>query len=114
MREFDDASLLAQNTPRELILTPIADLQRIRRAAEDQQIPVCLYDLKSYQLAHMNSVIDILIGFLKEVDAEAVNQAAAQARQLHDQYTLEMARLLGVTLVAPVLSTPAATLTPAP
>jgi hypothetical protein len=118
MREFDDGSLLAQNTPRDLLLDPISDLQRIRRAAEDQEIPACLYDLKSYQLAHMNTVIDILIGFLKEADAEAVNEAAAQARQLHDQYTIEMARLLGVTLVAPAIETgtpaPEGTGTPAP
>ena len=118
MREFDDGSLLAQNTPRDLLLDPISELQRIRRAAEDQEIPACLYDLKSYQLAHMNTVIEILIGFLKEADPEAVNQAAAQARQLHDQYTIEMARLLGVTLVAPEIATgtpaPDVTGTPAP
>jgi hypothetical protein len=107
MREFDDASLLAQNTPQELLLTPISDLQRIRREAEDQEIPLCLLDLKSYQVAHMNTVIDVLIGFLKGVDADLINQGSAQARQLHDQYTIELARLLGITLVPADTETPA-------
>ncbi len=108
MREFDDASLLAQNTPLgDLLLPAIADLQRIRRDAEDQEIPLCLLDLKSYQVAHMNTVIDVLIGFLNGADQELINQASAQARQLHDQYTLELARLLGITLVPADTETPA-------
>jgi len=108
MREFDDASLLAQNTPLgDLLLPAIADLQRIRRDAEDQEIPLCLLDLKSYQVAHMNTVIDVLIGFLNGADQELINQASAQARQLHDEYTIELARLLGITLVPMASETPA-------
>jgi hypothetical protein len=101
MREFDDASLLAQNTPVSQMLPTIADLQRIRREAEDQVIPPCLFNLKTYQINHMNAVIDTLLAFVKGADADAINQGIAQARQFHDQYTLEMARLLGVTLVPP-------------
>src|SRR6266498_2106407 len=36
MREFDDASTLASNVPRDRLTDSIADLQRIRREAEDQ------------------------------------------------------------------------------
>jgi hypothetical protein len=39
MREFDDAALLASNTPREQLSNSIANLQRIRREAEDEPIP---------------------------------------------------------------------------
>ena len=42
MREFDDASILASSTPREQLSGSIADLQRIRREAEDETIPACL------------------------------------------------------------------------
>jgi hypothetical protein len=42
MREFDDASILASNMPREQLSSSIADLQRIRREAEDETIPICL------------------------------------------------------------------------
>src|SRR5690606_5541166 len=57
MREFDDASILASNMPREQLSDSIADLQRIRRAAEDEDIPACLTNLKRIQVQHMNSVI---------------------------------------------------------
>ncbi|MFZ5822279.1 MAG: hypothetical protein ACOYYJ_20505 [Chloroflexota bacterium] len=101
MREFDDASVLAANTPREQLNPEIAALQAIRRSAEDQPAPVCLRDLKAYQVNHMNTVIDTLISFIGgTADQEMMNQGIAQARQQHDQYALEMARLLGVTVVA--------------
>jgi hypothetical protein len=106
-REFNDASELAANLPREQLQPSINDMQRIRRAAEDQPIPDCLTILKAHQLAHMNAVIDTLIAFIGGVDAERLNQGMAVARDAYDQYTFEMARLLGVTLVS-------ATSTPAP
>lgn len=115
MREFDDASILASNLPREQLSGSIADLQRIRREAEDEQIPACLNDLKKYQVQHMNSVIDTLIAFMGGTDTETLERGIAIARELHDQYTLELARLLGLTVVpatVPVLSTPAQTATP--
>ena len=99
MREFDDAALLASNTPIELLNPSIADLQRIRRSAEDQPIPACLNTLKQYQLAHMNTVINTMLGFLNNAETEVLNQGIALARQQHDQYTLELANLLGLTVV---------------
>ena len=101
MREFDDASLLASNTPLDQLNPTIADLQRIRRDAEDQDAPACLMNLIQFQLAHMNTVINTLLGFLSGADQEALNQGIALARQQHDQYTLELATLLGLTVVAP-------------
>lgn len=101
MREFDDASVLAANTPREQLNPEITALQAIRRSAEDQAAPVCLRDLKAYQINHMNTVIDTLISFIGgTADQETMNQGIAQARQQHDQYALEMARMLGITVVA--------------
>ena len=86
----------------------ITDMQRIRREAEDQAFPACLETLKRHQLAHMNSVIDTLIAFVSGADADTLNQGMAAARDEYDQYTFEMARLLGVTLVpATEASTPA-------
>lgn len=100
MREFDDASLLASNTPLDQLNPTIANLQRIRRDAEDLHVPACLTTLKQYQLAHMNTVINTMLGFLSGSDSEALNQSIALARQQHDQYTLELASLLGITVVA--------------
>jgi hypothetical protein len=115
MREFDDASILASNMPREELSDSIANLQRIRREAEDEQIPGCLTNLKNYQLDHMNSVIDVLVAFIGGTDVTTLEQGIAVAREQHDQYALELARLLGITVVpatVPVINTPAQTITP--
>jgi len=42
MREFDDASMLASNTPLDQLNPTIANLQRIRRDAEDLHVPLVL------------------------------------------------------------------------
>ena len=114
MREFDDASALSANTTREQLKPTIADLQRIRRDAEDQSVPVCLRSLKELQLTHMNTFIQTLITFMGGADQESVNQGIGLSRQLHDQYMIEMARLQGVTIPAtpspePTLVDPKAT-----
>ena len=104
MREFDDASLLASNTPIEQLNPSIADLQRIRRNAEDQPTPACMNTLKQYQMAHMNTVINTMLYMLSfqgtDTETEALNQGIALARQQHDQYVVELANVLGLTVVA--------------
>lgn len=115
MREFDDASILASNMPREDLGDSIANLQRIRREAEDEEIPACLANLKTSQIEHMNSVINTLVAFIGGADRTALEQAILTAREQHDEYTLELARLLGLTVVpatVPVLGTAAVTPTP--
>jgi len=115
MREFDDASVLASKLPRDQVPDSVANLQRMRREAEDEEIPACLNNLKKYQVDHMNSVINTLLAFISGADSKTLEQGITIARQQHDQYTLELARLLGLTVVpatVPVLETPAGTETP--
>jgi hypothetical protein len=114
MREFDDASVLASKLPRDQLTDSVADLQRIRREAEDEQVPTCLTNLRKYQVDHMNSVISTLLVFIGGTDTTTLEQGIAIARQQHDQYTLELARLLGLTVVpaTPVTGTPGGTATP--
>jgi hypothetical protein len=113
MREFDDGSTLAASRPREELAASISDLQRIRREAEDQPTPSCLATLKTYQVTHMNSVINTLVAFMGGADQAAVDQGIALARDQHDKYTLELARLLGIT-VEPASSTTPLEQTPSP
>jgi hypothetical protein len=110
MREFDDMSKLATNISREKLPELISEMQRVRRAAEDQQVPHCLSTLKVHQIAHMNTVIDTLIAFLGGAQAEELNAGIQRAGQEHDLYTLEIARLLGIPQNTAV--TPAVTLNP--
>ena len=130
MREFDDASTLASNVPQAQLNSSIADLQRIRREAEDEPIPACLTDLRKFQVEHMNSVINTLLAFMRSSDPQAIGdcsnvennpeataicQNIALARQQHDQYLVELARILGLTVVPAAeatLSTPSYTPTP--
>jgi hypothetical protein len=99
MREFDDASVVASNVGREQLADAIARLQKIRREAEDEQVPSCLEALRKYQVDHMNSVINTLIAFMSGAEQQTVDQGISLARQQHDQYTVELARLLGLTVV---------------
>jgi hypothetical protein len=113
MREFDDASTLAASRPREELADSIAGLQEIRREAEDQPTPSCLAALKTHHVSHMNSVINTLIAFMGGAEKATVDQGIALARNQHDQYTLELARLLGIT-VEPASSITVPTQTPSP
>jgi hypothetical protein len=100
MREFDDAASLASSVPREQLSNSVTELQRIRREAEDELVPGCLTNLKLIELRHMNTVINTLLSFMQgAIDDETLNQAIALARQQHDQYTLELARVIGLTVV---------------
>jgi hypothetical protein len=106
MREFDDYSALASSTPQGQLIAVIPNLQRVLRDAEDQGVPACLQTLKKLQLVHMNIVVQTLLSFLNSSDINSINQGIAQARDSHNQYDVELARLLGVTLVPHPTATP--------
>lgn len=100
MREFDDASALAASLDKDSLPPQISELQRIRRAAEDEQVPACLSELKSLQINHMNAVINTLIAFLNSAGPETLQSGIQEARSLHDAYILELASVMGVTVIA--------------
>lgn len=102
-QQFDDEWALAQTVPISQVAPHIAVLQAIRRAAQDQGVPSCLSKLKALQINQMNTVIATMLGFLANTDPGSLNQGYQLARQEHDQYTLELARLLDVT---PTIITP--------
>lgn len=104
-REFDEASQQV-STSSQPLPEVVSDLQRIRRAAEDLPIPPCLVTLKTHQLNYMNLAIQALIGFLGNPDPETLKSGLESAQQEHSLYSLEMVRLLGITL-APVTESPA-------
>jgi hypothetical protein len=107
-RAFDDLSVLAENTPREQLVPIITQLQNIRREAEDFDAPPCMLKMKEYQLNYMNVFIETLVVLyssltseLTENDVVLINQGMSLSVQYRDQYLVETARLLGVTLPAP-------------
>lgn len=112
MSEFDEASQNASQTSREQLPGVISDLQRIRRQAEDLQIPACLTTLKSHQLNHMNLTIQALLRFIGGEEQAVLQRGMEAAQEEHDLYSLEMVRLLGITLAPAAGETPAAPATP--
>ena len=114
MREFDDYSTLASNTPNTQLLSLIPQMQQIRRDAEELEVPACLTTLKQIEIDDMNTVLQILIVFVnqtdpKKIDVDTINAGISQARILHAQYDLEKARLLGITLTPPPPPLPTST-----
>jgi hypothetical protein len=107
MSEFYEASQDASKISREQLPSVISNLQRIRRRAEDLQIPACLTTLKSHQLNHMNLTIQALLRFIGGEEQAVLQSGMQAAQEEHDLYSLEMVRLLGITL-APAAGTPAA------
>jgi hypothetical protein len=100
MQQFDDESALASNVPRSQLAARIVALQSIRRQAQDYDAPGCVAQLKLLQLKHMNSVIETMLAFLSRGDQAAVAQGIQAGREQHDQYVVELARLLGMPAVA--------------
>jgi hypothetical protein len=120
-REFDDAFVLAQNTPAAQLAGNISEMQRVRRNAQDYAVPSCLGALKEYQLDFMNTAIDASLVLYSKFSGDPsktmtqdqanaviaqVNQDMAQAVDYSNKYRIEMARLLGITL------TPSPTISP--
>jgi len=107
-RQFDDYAALASSTPQSQLVQVIPALQAIRRAAEDQGVPTCLKQLKIYQISYMDTMIQTMLAFESNANADVLKGGVAQAQQYHNLYTLELARLLGITIVAPTTTTPGA------
>lgn len=96
--QFDDLSGEAANAEREEIPDKIIELQELFQTALNQDPPPCLGTLKDHQLKHMNFVIDTLLAFAQGEDQDTVNEGIENARREHDEYTLELARLLNLEL----------------
>jgi hypothetical protein len=59
-----------------------------------------LKSLKEFQLAHMNTLIQAMLSFMGGNEQEIVGQGILLSRQLHNQYMLELSKLMGATAVA--------------
>lgn len=105
MVRFNTLSTRAARTTRSQLPEKITQLQDLLKTAMGQDTPPCLETLRDHQLKHMNFVIDTLIAAEQEADQQIIEEGIANARREHDEYTLELARLLGI---------PINTLTPTP
>jgi len=112
-REWDDATKLADNTPRMSLSPQIANLQAIRRRTVDLQVPECARTVQARLVASMDSTINAFLDFLGQKPDATVSQSFEAARLSFEAYEDELARLTGQP--APFRTpTPQPTLTPAP
>jgi len=117
MLEFYDASALASQTPADQLVEVIPGLQEIRRRADALKVSGCLDTLRSFQVSHMNIVINTLLAYMAKSDPSILVEGIIQARLLNEEYKKEKARLLGETYVPPATRTftpTAGTTTPSP
>jgi predicted component of type VI protein secretion system len=105
MIKFDKLSTDAAQSQREDLPDKIIELEDLLQAAKDQQVAPCLQTLKDHQLKHMQLVIDTLHAFLDGADKKTLDDMIQQARDEHDAYALELARLLKLD-IATVTPTP--------
>lgn len=114
MREFDDAATLSSYLTRDQLKPTIEEMQRIRRAAEDLTVPVCLKSMRELQVTHMNTFIQTLLIFMGGADQATVNQGIMLSRQLHTLYMAEMAKQQGIVLPSTPTVMPSPEVTPNP
>ncbi len=101
VHEFDNYSSLAVQVPPAQLPQLIVAMKGIRQALQQQGVPPCLTDLKHFGLQYMDAVIQTVEGYAAKPDINSLNAGIDQARKFNDQYAIELARLLGVTLPAP-------------
>jgi hypothetical protein len=106
MLEFYDASALASTTQAEQLVDVIPSLQEIRRRADALKVSPCLKTLRSFQVSHMNIVINTLLAFMSQSDQSVLVEGIIQARLLNEEYKKEKARLLGEPYVPPPTPSP--------
>lgn len=111
--QFVNYSNLSIQVPPAQLPQMLASMKAIRQALQQQIVPPCLTDLKHFALQYMDAVIQTETTYMSQAtpDKAAFDAGRKLALQYNDQYAVELARLLGVTL-APQNATPAAQVTP--
>lgn len=109
MLQFDDKATVASSAAQADLGPIVSDMQTIRKSAGDLAAPSCLSDLKRFQLLYMDTVIRTLQGFQTNPQVSVLASGILEARQYHDQYVTELARLAGLALPPSATAGPQAT-----
>jgi hypothetical protein len=98
MRQSDNQVQLAAGLVRAELNLVVPPMQQIRRNTEDKAVGACLEELKRLQLQYMDRVLEVVQPASGEVPDVATREVGLkEASQYHDQFTLEISRLLGTT-----------------
>ncbi len=123
-REFDDTFGLAQTLRLEQAIPLVSEMQRIKRIAEDLDVPPCLVKLKEYQLLYMNSGIEVFTTVYAvtssnpNIDQNTLNSVTVplleQVLGAAKLYLDEQAKLMGWTPIPIPTLDGSVTVTPTP
>ena len=86
LKEWDDATTLANSTPKIQLSDRIADLQRIRREAATKALPACAESTRPLLLSFMDSTIDAFTAFLGNQPDDVVQSKFADANAKEQQW----------------------------
>jgi len=104
MRQFDDLAVLAANILQTHVIQVVSAMRAIRSAAGEYAAPACLEHLKALQLLYMDRTLETLVSFQAGADAPTISRRILLAREYHEQYAVELARMLGKTLTPSALT----------
>jgi hypothetical protein len=111
-REWDDANVLAGQTPRASLAAQIESLQAVRRKAQDVAAPDCAAAVKRALVESMEATITGYIAFLGKKPNTEVDAAFTTAGQRMQTFTAELGRLSGIEPTAVTVPTSAPTAAP--
>lgn len=93
MREFQDASTLANQTPRASLPAQIANLQAIQRKAEALEVPACTRPIQDAMVAGMAATVNGYLAFLAQHPEAEVQAAFTTSSQQFQLATEEMKKI---------------------
>lgn len=85
VREWNDASILAQNTPRLMLSSHIDQLQNLRRKVVDLSPPSCAVVIRDQYVDYMQVEIDGLLSFLRDGNTLKATNLLGLATYLADE-----------------------------
>jgi len=97
MLQFDDYATLAQYRDKSELPRIVANMQSMQELSQQLIPPACLQTLHDHQLAYMDATMSTLLEFQKaDPSTGTIATAVVDAQRYHQEYVLELNRLLAV------------------
>jgi hypothetical protein len=97
-RKWDDANNLASQTPRMQLAVQIANLQAVRREAQDLKPPECAKPVQDALVGSMDATIQGFLDFMSQKPDTTVQVSFAKANEQMSAFTKALAVVQGLSL----------------
>lgn len=93
-KEFSDETIVASTTPRISLPSVVSQLQAIRRATDNLEVPACMGRVKAALLVYMDTKTDVYLTFMNPDNSDAaVSARDKDADKAFDAYLKEIESL---------------------